>query len=103
MRSRFRVGLLSNSFLGAREREEARYGLSARVDFVVYSHEVGLAKPNRRIYELACERFGLSPDEVIFVDDVPSNVDAARALGMSAVHFRDTASALRELGEQIGE
>lgn len=92
-----RAGLLSNSFPGAREREEARFGLSARFDQLVYSHEVGLAKPDRRIFELACARIETPPHEVVFVDDVPANVDAAASLGIRVVLFRATAQALREL------
>jgi FMN phosphatase YigB (HAD superfamily) len=96
-RPRLRVGLLSNSGIGAREREEARYGLAARVDTIVYSHEEGIAKPNRRIYELACGRLKTIPHEMVFVDDIPANIDAACALGMQGVLFRDTAETLRRL------
>jgi len=96
-RTRLRVGLLSNSGIGAREREEARYGLSARVDTIVYSHEEGIAKPNPRIYERACDRLKTPPHEVVFIDDIPANIDAARALGMQGVLFRDTAETIRLL------
>ncbi len=97
LRQRYRTALLSNSFVGAREREQERYGFAALADLIVYSHEVGVAKPEPRIYELTWERLGIQPAEMIFVDDVAPNVDAARALGIRGVLFRDTAQAIAEI------
>jgi epoxide hydrolase-like predicted phosphatase len=97
LRPRYRTAMLSNSFIGAREREEARYRLSEMADFIVYSHEEGLEKPDRRIYEITCERLALAPPEVLFLDDVESYVEGARAVGMHAVHYRDNAQAIREM------
>lgn len=45
-RPRYKTALLSNSFVGAREQEEARYDFGKLTDIIVYSHEVGLAKPD---------------------------------------------------------
>jgi HAD superfamily hydrolase (TIGR01549 family) len=96
-----RTGILSNSFVGAREREHAAYGLGDLVDVLVYSHEIGVAKPDPRAYEITCERLGVSPDEVAFLDDVEAAVDGARAVGMQAVHYRDNAQAIGELENLI--
>lgn len=97
LRSRCRTGIISNSFVGARDREHARYGFGDICDVIIYSHEVGLLKPDRRIYELACRRLETTPTNVIFLDDAPANVVAARDLGMQAVLFTDTASAIGEI------
>ena len=97
LRPRFRTGILSNSFVGAREREQQAYGFEDLVDTIVYSHEVGLAKPDPRIYELTCERLGLPADQLVFVDDVPACVDGARAYGMAAVQFTDNSTVIAEL------
>ena len=94
LRARCRVGIISNSYVGAREREHARYGFADLVDVLVYSHEVGLQKPDARIFTLACERLGVRPAEVLFVDDVAMHVEAARALGMKAVRFEGSAPAI---------
>lgn len=58
---------------------------------IVVSGEVGLAKPDPRIYTLALERFGRRPAECTFVDDRPDNVDAAATLGLEAVRFTGAA------------
>ena len=102
-RPRFKTGILSNSWVGAREREHARYGFGDACDVLVYSHEEGLTKPDARIYQLACERLGVGADEVVFLDDLRANVEAARALGMRGVVFTgDTHAAIRELEAVLG-
>lgn len=90
LRTRWRTAILSNSFVGAREREQSRYGFQDRFDLLVYSHEVGIEKRHSRIYELACELLGVEPEEAVFVDDVEKNVAAAQRMGMHGVLFTDT-------------
>ena len=87
LRPALKVGLLSNSFVGAREREEAAYGFSRHADVIVYSHEEGLKKPDPDFYLLACRRLAVEPTDVVFVDDHQVCVDAARDLGMHAILF----------------
>jgi glucose-1-phosphatase len=94
LRSTHRVAILSNSAPGAREQEEARYGFAATFDPIVYSHEVGMAKPDRKIYALTCERIGVRPQEAVFLDDTQACVDGAAAYGMHALLHRDTASSI---------
>lgn len=97
MRPRYRTGILSNSFVGAREREVRRYAFPDLVDEIVYSHEVGLRKPDPRIFELCCDRLAVEPAELVFLDDVEANVAAAAELGIHAVHVRDNEQAFGEL------
>lgn len=97
LRLRFRTGILSNSFVGAREREQAAYGFEDLVDEIVYSHEVGMCKPDPRIYELTCARLGVPPEEMVFLDDVDVAVEAARQAGIHAVHYCDNAQAIAEI------
>ena len=97
LRPRYRTAILSNSFAGAREQEHARYGFGDLCDLIIYSHEVGLQKPDPRIYALTAARLGLAPAEIVFLDDAQAAVTAARACGWHAVHFRDTAQAIAEI------
>jgi len=85
LRPAYRTGLCSNSMDGARREESRRYGIDRLADDLVYSHEVGLAKPDPAIYELACRRLGVRPEETVFVDDRPVNVAAAAELGLHGV------------------
>jgi len=97
LRPRYRTGILSNSFVGAREREQAAYGFEDLVDEIVYSHEAGMAKPDPRIYALACARLGTRPEETVFVDDVDLCVAGAREAGIHAVHYRDNTQVIAEI------
>lgn len=97
LRPRYQTALLSNSFDGARREEEARLHLSEIVDLIIYSHEEGVAKPDPRIYAIACERLGVRPEEMVFLDDVERNVAAAAEHGIHAVLFRDNAQAISDI------
>ncbi len=48
-----------------------------------------MRKPDPRIYRLTCERLDVTPSASVFVDDNRDNVDAARAVGIEAIHFGD--------------
>ena len=65
-----------------------------RLQHIVVSAEVGLMKPDPRIFALAAERAGLAPAELLFIDDSRRNTDAAAALGFD-VHLFDDAAALQ--------
>ena len=110
LRSAYRTAALSNAWSGTRAAMRTHYGLDRLVDLMIFSDEEGMAKPDARIYHRAADRLGVQPDEAIFVDDVLRNVEAARAVGMLAVHFRETAQAVAEIeayldgrGGQTGE
>lgn len=68
-----------------------------RLDGIVLSATEGIAKPDRRIYELALDRFGLEAARTAFVDDRRRNVTAAAELGLHAVTFTDAATLRRDL------
>lgn len=102
LRPRVTTAILSNSADGARREEQARYGFEQLVDVILYSHEVGLAKPDPRIFALACDRLELPPDRLVLVDDVPVNVEAARAAGLHAVLHRDAASSIAAVERLLG-
>lgn len=94
LRPTYQTALLSNSFVGAREREQARYHFDQLCDCIVYSHEVGLEKPDPRIYLLTCQQLGRQPAEVIFVDDRPPAVEGARHIGMHGILFTNNAQTI---------
>ena len=95
--ARVQVGIISNSADGARREEERRYAFSSIFEHIVYSHEVGLAKPDPRIYALACELVGVEPHEAVFIDDRSENVAAAREFGMSAVLHTSAAATIESV------
>lgn len=102
LRPSYKTGILSNSADGARREEQRRYGFEQLVDVIVYSHEVGLAKPDPRVYRLTEQRLEVQPADVVFVDDAVANVEAARELGWTAVHHRDTEQTIAEVSRILG-
>jgi epoxide hydrolase-like predicted phosphatase len=97
LRPRYRTGILSNSFVGAREREQQAYGFEDLVDEIVYSHESGMSKPDPRIYALACARLGVRPEEMVFVDDSDVCVAGGREAGLQAICYRDNVQVIAEI------
>lgn len=68
---------------------------------LVLSGDVGINKPDPRIYRILCERYGLAPADCLFIDDSEANVAGAKAAGMNAIVFTGAASlsaALRAAG-----
>ena len=77
-----RTCLLSNSWgPGGYPRED----FPGLFDAVVISHEVGMRKPELRIFRHAAELIGLPPHECVFIDDIEANVNAARECGMTGI------------------
>lgn len=103
LRPRYRTGILSNSFVGAREREQEAYGFEGLVDEIVYSHECGISKPDPRCYALVCERLGVLAGETVFVDDYDPNITAAREAGLHAVLFTDNATVIEQIERLLGQ
>jgi putative hydrolase of the HAD superfamily len=87
LRSRCELGILSNSFVGARELETAKYQFDELVEQIVYSHEIGVCKPDLRAFEMACARLGVRAQDCLFIDDFDVNIEAARKAGMQAHLF----------------
>lgn len=76
----------------------------AHFDHVVLSHEVQVRKPDPRIYQHACGKAGVCAGECLFIDDLPANIEAARACGWHGVVYRPGANlpgALASLGVQV--
>jgi epoxide hydrolase-like predicted phosphatase len=94
-----RTGLISNSW-GTRRYPRAL--LDELFDGVVISGEVGMRKPAPEMYVLGAERVGLPPQECVFVDDLPFNLEPASELGMAVVHHIDAATTVPELERLLG-
>jgi FMN phosphatase YigB (HAD superfamily) len=88
-----RTALLSNAAGGA----SVRRSLSGYFDELVFSGEVGVAKPDREVFLLTADLLGVPADSCVFVDDAPHNVAGAVAAGMVGVHHISVTETLGEL------
>ncbi len=64
---------------------------------IIVSGEVGLKKPDERIYRLLLRRYGIDPAEAVFIDDVPANIVGGEAAGITGLHFTSASKLRREL------
>jgi putative hydrolase of the HAD superfamily len=94
-----KVAALTNNWV---TEEPVENPLRELFDVFVESSVLGLRKPDPRIYEIACERIGVSPGEVVFLDDIGRNLKTARELGMSTIKVEDPDDALAALERLLG-
>lgn len=71
-------------------------------DATVISGHEGFRKPDPRMYELGAQRLGLAPEACVFVDDLPFNLEPARALGMAVVHHVEPEQTIRQVADLVG-
>lgn len=97
-RAGLRTALLSNSWGNTYDRT----GWDEMFEVVVISGEVGMRKPEARIFTHTVEQLGLEPAQCVMVDDLPSNVAGAEAVGMHAVLHREVAATVRAVAGLTG-
>lgn len=90
-----RTAILSNMGDSVLESIEREFKWIANFDVLVWSFQLGIAKPDLAIYRHVLHQLGTRPEETLFLDDKRVNVDAARSLGMKAIEFT-TAEQLRD-------
>lgn len=101
-REKYRVGLLSNigdttmdQLIGVGEQQEL-------FDAVILSYQVGMIKPDPRLFQLMSERIGVPAEACVMIDDVERNCVGAQSIGMQAIHHHDTDATLDRLRQLLG-
>ena len=83
--SKFKIGIIANQELGTKERLE-KYGILQYIDLVVASAEEGVAKPDRRIFEIALQRSDCKPSQAVMIGDrIDNDIVPAKLLGMHTI------------------
>lgn len=102
LRPRYVTGLISNAWSDMRE-----YLIRKKIDdafeHLTISAEVGVAKPETKIYHLALEQAQVKAGEAVFVDDVLANIEACEAVGMKGIHFKDPHASMEKLKKLLKE
>ncbi len=93
----YMTALLSNAWSGLREKLDEEWGILDAFDQVIISSEVGLAKPDPRIFALTLEKLKATPSEAVFVDDFLENTEAAAAAGLHTVRFLNTDQTITDI------
>jgi putative hydrolase of the HAD superfamily len=98
-----RLAMLTNNVVEWEPKWRAMLPVDEIFELVVDSAFVGMRKPEPEIYELTLERLGLTAPECVFIDDIDINCDAARELGMQAVHFVSSEQAIADIEAALGD
>lgn len=102
LRPRFITGLISNAWSDMREYL-VRAKVSDAFDHLTISAEVGVAKPDAKIYQLALKQAQVKASEAVFVDDVFANIEACEQVGMKGIHFNDPLESMKQLKKLLKE
>lgn len=86
LKPRYQTAILSNAMPDARANLREFINEDA-FDVIVFSGEEGIKKPDAEIFRRVLHRLDVLPAEAVFIDDLPANIAAARALGMHAIHY----------------
>ncbi len=99
----YRTALLSNAFSDLRKAIDEVWQIQDAFDEIIISAEVGMTKPDQRIYRLALERVGVEPQEAVFIDDFRHNIKGAREAGLHAIHFQDPHQTRSDLEQLLND
>jgi len=100
IKPKYKVGLISNAWSGLRDYI-VREKFDDVFDHMIISAEVGVAKPEAKIYHIALEQLQVQAEEAVFVDDFIENIEACEELGMEGIHFKNSESAIQQLKELL--
>jgi len=96
LRGEYKTGVISNAWSDLRDNL-AREKIDDAFDCIIISAEVGVAKPDPKIFQIALKQAGVRPNEAIFVDDFYVNIEGCEKVGMKGIHFKDASSTLQQL------
>ncbi len=102
LRPAYQTALLSNAWVDLRRFITEEWKIADAFDHLTISAEVGMAKPDPRIYSLPLEGLGVSPDQAVFIDDFKVNLRAAQGVGLHTIHFKNPGQVMRDLNELLG-
>jgi epoxide hydrolase-like predicted phosphatase len=91
VKPKVKTGVISNAWSGLRNYI-VREKFDDAFHHMVISAEVGVAKPDPKIYQIALEQLQVKAKEAVFVDDVLENIEACQQVGMQGIHFKDSPS-----------
>lgn len=92
-----RTAILSNMGDSVLESIQKAFSWIGNFDVLVWSYQLGIAKPDPAIYQHVLEKLGTAAEETIFIDDKQVNIDAASALGMKGFLFTDIQQLRKDL------
>ena len=108
IKTRFKTGCITNNMpsdeAGSVATSRSIYSreIMELFDELIESSKVGIRKPDPRIYMMMCEKLGVKPDACVYLDDLGSNLNPARAMGMTTIKVQSGPQAIAELEAAAG-
>ena len=99
----YQIGIISNIATDWVRQEFLTQEEQALFDAMVFSYEVGVTKPHPEIFQAACDRLNVAPDECLFIDDSAFNAAGARDFGMQAVEFQSLEQLKKQLASMLND
>lgn len=96
LKPRYDIGLFSNASKELRTKLET-LKLTPLFDTIIISSEIGHAKPSDEAFEIAIQKLGAEPSQILFIDDNPHNIEAARRHALQVLHHTATDNTIAEL------
>lgn len=100
LRGTHKTGLISNAWSDLRDYLVRERMIDA-FDHIIISAEVGVAKPEPGIFQMALKQAGVRSDEAVFVDDFYVNIEGCEKVGIKGIHFKDAQTALQQLKQLL--
>jgi len=97
----YKIVLLSNIEPSVADLGEKKGGFDC-FSPVILSFEVGMRKPDERIYKLTLDKIGLKGEECVFIDNAEKNLEPAKKLGIHTIHFKNAKQLRKDLSKVLG-
>ena len=96
----FRLGILSNMGFGVLDYMRPRFPWLAQFDYLTFSCDLGIVKPDPAIYLHTVKKLGVAPDQALFIDNLEKNITGAEAVGLHAALFQNVEQLQKDLSRR---
>lgn len=97
LKKHYKLGLLSNMGRGHIKHLKKTYKISKPFNVSIFSAQVGMRKPDPKIYKLILKKLKVRPKQTVFVDDIKRNINAAKKIGINGILFKNNRQLFRDL------
>ena len=87
IKNKYKTGIINNGTFRIFNKWVNKYNFKRNFDILLNSAELGIKKPDRKIFKVMCEKLKVKPEECLFIDDSTANTNAAQKAGMNALHY----------------
>jgi putative hydrolase of the HAD superfamily len=96
----FRLGILSNMGFGVLDYMRPRFPWLAQFDYLTFSCDLGIVKPDPAIYLYTVKKLRVAPDQALFIDNLEKNITGAEAVGLHAALFQNVEQLQEDLSRR---